>query len=171
LVVMLMLGSVIMVNAAELLPYEENIKTATLITYGGENKQYWTRKILGNTSIIHKVLDVIDDKEEVEKTVGSSKGLTNLQLKYKNSEKTVLIIFYEENLIGVTEDDGEEKIYEVNYNGSSENAIIDLYSFIVIEGDKTVKNPSTSDNLYVIIPLAIATAGLMVVSYRKKQHN
>ena len=168
LVLVFVVLGVVKVDATEYLPYEKDIKQIQLMRYTGTNKEYWIRKITGNTAVIHNILDVIDDKNEVEKEVVKNNKLTNLELSYTTSNK-VTIVFYGDNVIGITENNDEEKIYEVNYNGNIEDKIIDLYSFFTVEGENNVSNPSTGDNTLLIISFAIVAAGVAVVAFRKRK--
>lgn len=154
--------SLVSVNAEELLPYEEGIKSVTLYTYDGV---YTTRKIIQNSYRIKNVLRVISDKTETEREDLDSTKKTNLEFEYYNGNK-IKVVFYETSLIGVTEN-GEETIYEVNYDSGCEGTIIEQFSDIIVNKPGETNNPQTSDNIIVIGALVGITSLIAIVAYRK----
>lgn len=148
---------------------EKNLKQIQLIRYTGNNNAYRIRKITGNTSVMHNILNILNKNEKIEKEVTKNAKLTNLELSYSNSNDKVVIIFYGDNVVGITDNSNEEKIYKVNYDGDVEEKIINLYSFFTVPGENDITNPSTSDNTLVIISLALVALGVSIVAFRKRK--
>jgi len=144
-------------------PYQENIKRVTLYTYDGV---YTTRKYVENYSRMENVLKIISDKKQTDKTVEKKEKLTNLELSYTDGS-VKKIVFYGNNLIGVTES-GNEVIYEVDYGSDVEAAVIAQFSDISVgEGTNNTGNPQTGDNAMLIGGLLIISSCVAFVAYRK----
>lgn len=158
-VLFMLVGGIFVVNAA--LPYEEGMKSMTLITYKGES---WTRKITENHDWMRNVLRVIGDKTKLEEEITQQDKVTTVTIDYYDNASSVTIKCYGENKITI---DGEA--YTVNYNGDVEQEIINAFSQINVGGSGDVSNPQTSDNVVTVLTIGAIITGIAIISHRKRK--